>query len=74
MFSAFFIDRPRFAIVLSILIVLAGGIAITVIPIAQFPDITPPQVTVTTSYPGSQRRSGGTIGSGTDRSANQWCG
>ena len=53
MFSAFFIDRPRFAIVLSILIVLAGGISIAVIPIAQFPDITPPQVTVTTSYPGA---------------------
>src|SRR6516225_3078909 len=53
MFSAIFIDRPRFAIVIAILITLAGAIAITAIPIAQFPDIVPPQVTLTASYPGA---------------------
>src|SRR6202048_817989 len=53
MFSAIFIDRPRFAIVIAILITLAGAIAITAIPIAQFPDIVPPQVTLTATYPGA---------------------
>src|SRR5215468_3502994 len=53
MFSAIFIDRPRFAIVIAILITLAGAIAITQIPIAQFPDIVPPQVTLTANYPGA---------------------
>ena len=53
MFSAFFIDRPKFAFVISIVITLAGLIAISAIPVAQFPDITPPQVQVTTSYAGA---------------------
>jgi multidrug efflux pump subunit AcrB len=51
--SAVFIDRPRLAIVISLVITLAGLIAMTAIPIAQFPDIVPPQVAVTTSYPGA---------------------
>ena len=53
MISAIFVDRPRLAIVISILITLAGLIALQVIPIAQFPDIVPPEVSVTTSYPGA---------------------
>src|SRR3984957_2200704 len=53
MFSDIFIDRPRFAVVIAIVISLAGAIAITVIPIAQFPDIVPPQVTLTANYPGA---------------------
>ena len=53
MFSGLFIDRPRLAFVVSIVITLAGIIAITAIPIAQFPDIVPPQVTVTANYPGA---------------------
>src|SRR6516225_6705903 len=53
MFSDIFIDRPRLAFVVSIVITLAGIIAITAIPIAQFPDIVPPQVTVTANYPGA---------------------
>ena len=53
MFSAIFIDRPRFAVVIAIVITLAGAIAITSIPIAQFPDIVPPQVTLTANYPGA---------------------
>src|SRR2546430_10619809 len=53
MFSDLFIDRPRLAIVIAIVITLAGTIAITAIPIAQFPDIVPPQVTLTANYPGA---------------------
>lgn len=53
MFSGVFIDRPRLAFVIAIVITLAGIIAITRIPIAQFPDIVPPQVTLTANYPGA---------------------
>ena len=53
MFSGIFIDRPRFAVVIAIVITLAGAIAISSIPIAQFPDIVPPQVTLTATYPGA---------------------
>ncbi len=53
MISDVFIDRPRLAFVISIVITLAGIIAITRLPVAQFPDIVPPQVTVTASYPGA---------------------
>jgi hydrophobic/amphiphilic exporter-1 (mainly G- bacteria), HAE1 family len=51
--SSVFIDRPRLAFVVSIVITLAGLIAIAVIPVAQFPNIVPPQVTVTAAYPGA---------------------
>src|SRR6266550_8535111 len=53
MFSGIFIERPRLAFVVAIVITLAGIIAITAIPIAQFPDIVPPQVTLTANYPGA---------------------
>ncbi|NBC31386.1 MAG: multidrug efflux RND transporter permease subunit [Alphaproteobacteria bacterium] len=53
MLSAFFIERPKFAFVISIVISLAGLIAVTRLPIAEFPDISPPQVQVTASYPGA---------------------
>ena len=53
MFSHFFIDRPIFAAVISIIISIAGGVAMMALPIAQFPDITPPQVTVSANYPGA---------------------
>src|SRR5882724_1829458 len=53
MLSGIFIDRPRLAFVISIVITLAGIIAIASIPVAQFPDIVPPQVTLTASYPGA---------------------
>src|SRR5215469_9488596 len=53
MFSRFFIDRPIFASVLSIVITLAGGIAVFSLPIAQYPDITPPTVEVSASYAGA---------------------
>jgi len=53
MLSSIFVDRPRFAIVIAIVITLAGLIAMRSIPIAQFPDIVPPQVSVSGSYPGA---------------------
>lgn len=53
MFSKFFIDRPRFAVVISIVLVILGLLAIKVLPISQFPNITPPQVTVKTQYLGA---------------------
>ena len=53
MISAVFVDRPRLAIVIAIVITLAGLIALTRIPVAQFPDIVPPQVQVSATYPGA---------------------
>src|SRR5437667_4428249 len=51
--SKFFIERPIFAGVISILFVLAGLIAAKVLPIAQYPEISPPTVTITAFYPGA---------------------
>ncbi len=53
MFSDVFVDRPRLAIVIAIITTIAGGLALTQIPVSQFPDIVPPQVQVTTRYPGA---------------------
>ena len=53
MISRFFIDRPVFATVLSLVITLIGGIALFSLPVAQYPRITPPGVTVSISYPGA---------------------
>lgn len=53
MFSKFFIDRPIFATVLAILLVFAGLMTVTTLPVAQFPNITPPTVMVSASYPGA---------------------
>ena len=53
MLSSVFIDRPRLAVVISVVITLAGLIALTAIPIAQFPNIVPPQVEVSATYPGA---------------------
>ncbi len=51
--SKLFVDRPRFAIVIAILTTIAGLISLLKIPVAQFPDIVPPQVQVTASFPGA---------------------
>lgn len=53
MISSFFIHRPRFAFVISIVITIAGLIAIKALPVAQYPDITPSQVSVSATYPGA---------------------
>ncbi|MGO8738433.1 efflux RND transporter permease subunit, partial [Rhodoblastus sp.] len=53
MISAVFVDRPRLAIVIAIVTTIAGLLALLSIPLAQYPDIVPPQVSVTTFYPGA---------------------
>jgi hydrophobe/amphiphile efflux-1 (HAE1) family protein len=53
MFTHFFIDRPVLSSVISILIVLAGAVAMSVSPIEQYPEMAPPQITVTARYPGA---------------------
>src|SRR6187455_51846 len=53
MFCRFFIDRPIFAAVLSILVTLAGGLAVWTLPVAQYPPIAPPTVQVDCNYPGA---------------------
>src|SRR6266700_3511105 len=53
MFSRFFIDRPVFATVISIVITLAGAVAVFTLPVAQYPEVTPPTVQVTALYPGA---------------------
>jgi hydrophobe/amphiphile efflux-1 (HAE1) family protein len=53
MISAVFVDRPRLAIVIAFVITIAGALALLQIPVAQFPDIVPPQVTVTAVFPGA---------------------
>ena len=53
MLSAIFVDRPRLAIVIAIVTTIAGALAYLSMPVAQYPDIVPPQVSVTTSYPGA---------------------
>jgi multidrug efflux pump subunit AcrB len=52
-FSRFFIDRPIFATVISVVITLAGGVAVFNLPVAQYPEVTPPTVQVTAIYPGA---------------------
>jgi len=53
MLSAMFVDRPRLAIVIAVVTTIAGALALMTIPFAQYPDIVPPQVSVTTVYPGA---------------------
>jgi hydrophobe/amphiphile efflux-1 (HAE1) family protein len=56
MISHFFIDRPIFSAVLSILLTLAGLVSIFSLPVAQYPEVTPPTVLVTASYPGANSK------------------
>jgi hydrophobic/amphiphilic exporter-1 (mainly G- bacteria), HAE1 family len=57
MISSVFVNRPRLAIVIAIVITIAGVLSMLRIPVAQFPDIVPPQVTVVANYPGSSSSS-----------------
>ena len=56
MFSRFFIERPIFAAVVAIIIALAGAVSMMLLPVAQYPTITPVQVTVTATYPGADSK------------------
>ena len=53
MLSRFFIDRPIFASVLSLLIIIAGGAAIFALPVARYPEIVPPTIQINATYPGA---------------------
>src|SRR5580700_7229395 len=53
MIARFFVDRPIFAVVISLVITLAGFVCLFKLPIAQYPDVTPPTVQVTAQYPGA---------------------
>ena len=53
MFSEYFIDKPRFAGVIAIIMILLGLLAMAVLPVSQYPQITPPQIVVSTTYPGA---------------------
>ena len=53
MISKFFIDRPIFAVVISLIISILGIISIVTLPVAKYPQVTPPQVRVSASYPGA---------------------
>lgn len=53
--AKFFIDRPIFAWVLAIIMMLAGALAIMSLPVAQYPTVAPPAVTISASYPGRMR-------------------
>ena len=53
MFSEFFIKRPRFAVVISLILLIAGGICAYSLPVRQYPEVAPPEVSLWTSYPGA---------------------
>src|SRR4051794_41099124 len=53
MFARFFVDRPIFATVLSIVIIMVGLIALVKLPVAQYPEVVPPTINVTATYPGA---------------------
>ena len=53
MFPRFFIDRPVFSGVIAIIIMLAGILSISTLPVSQYPQIAPPQVSITATYPGA---------------------
>jgi HAE1 family hydrophobic/amphiphilic exporter-1 len=56
MISKFFIERPVFANVIALLMVLIGTVSLLQLPVAQYPPITPPTIEVTTRYPGASAR------------------
>jgi multidrug efflux pump subunit AcrB len=56
MISRFFIERPRFAFVIAFVITLAGLVALFALPVTQYPDITPGQVSITATYPGADAK------------------
>src|SRR3954451_23279632 len=56
MLARFFVDRPVFATVISVVIIIVGLVALTRLPVAQYPEIAPPTITVTANYPGANAR------------------
>src|SRR5215813_12551504 len=56
MFARFFVDHPVFATVISVVIIIIGLVALVMLPIAQYPEIAPPTISVTASYPGANAK------------------
>src|SRR6202045_1128931 len=56
MISKFFIERPVLANVLAVLMIVSGGVALFRLPVAQYPNVVPPTISVTTRYPGASAR------------------
>ncbi|HKA55845.1 MAG TPA: efflux RND transporter permease subunit, partial [Candidatus Binatia bacterium] len=56
MFARFFVDRPIFATVISVVIIILGVVALVMLPVAQYPEIAPPTISVTASYPGASAK------------------
>ena len=54
--SRFFVERPRFAVVVALALAIAGGVSFLSLPVAQYPEITPPRILVSCSYPGANAR------------------
>lgn len=67
MLSRFFIQRPKFALVISIILTLAGAIALAVLPVAEYPKISPPSVKRDRVLHRRERRGSGTGDCGSDR-------
>ena len=56
MFTRFFVDRPIFATVLSVVIVIIGGVSLIRLPLSQYPEVAPPTIEVTAIYPGANAK------------------
>src|SRR5215213_11877897 len=56
MFARFFVNRPIFATVISVVLVIVGVVALSMLPVAQYPEIAPPTISVTASYPGANAK------------------
>ena len=69
----FFINRPRFAAVLSMFVTLLGLGALAILPVPQYPEVVPPTVQVTTTYPGASAETVARTGRDTARAGNQRC-
>ena len=54
--SRFFVDRPIFATVISIVVIIVGGVALLALPVAQYPEVTPPVVQISALYPGASAK------------------
>ena len=71
-FAHFFIDRPIFATVLSVLLTIAGAIAQRSLPIAEYPEIAPPTVSITATYPGASAETVAATVAKIGRSMKKW--
>ncbi len=61
--AQFFIDRPIFAWVIALFLLVMGGVAITQLPVSQYPPVAPPSIVITAVYPAPRRRSSKTASS-----------